>query len=412
MLRIVRTLKGCLAAAGMLAVASCGGGAGDSAGASNRTALTLASRDAALHGQHGPTLTTQNSGTSSSLIAVSAVNRRVVWASGRFGTFTVTTDGGKTWRPGVVAGAEGHQFRDVQGVSEKVAYLLAIPSDDGTEGSRIYKTTDGGKSWTLQTEGRDAAEFFDCFAFWDSHSAITMVDSVGDQIPVRRTLDGHTWVNIGDRLAPALPGESGFAASGTCAATQGHRHGWLVTGVPPADVSSPWTTRVHYTTDRGHSWGVTTVPITAPGDSFGGGASIAFRDARHGIVGGGDFGATGVVPNFARSHDGGRTWTLGTPAPVPGAIYGLAYAGDGQSEDGEDDGRGEHEREREHRREHEHAGPIRVVATGHAGSAWSADEGRTWTAFTGLAGFWAVTFADERTGWLVGEGGEITRIDF
>ena len=53
-----------------------------------------------------PTLTPQNSGTTKGLIAVSPVNPQVVWASGRAGTFTVTTDGGNTWKAGVVPGAE------------------------------------------------------------------------------------------------------------------------------------------------------------------------------------------------------------------------------------------------------------------------------------------------------------------
>lgn len=402
------TLKGCLAGCALLALASCGGGGAAPSLALGSGAPAASSEQAIHSGGKGPKVTPQTSGTSNSLIAVSAVNSRVVWASGRFGTFTVTSDGGKTWHAGVVPGAEGHQFRDVQGVSEKVAYLLAIPSDDGTEGSRVYKTKDGGKTWVQQLEGRDASEFFDCFAFWDARSAIMMVDSIGDQIPVRRTLDGHTWVNIGDRLAPALPGESGFAASGTCAATQGHRRGWLVTGIPPADPTNPadlWRTRVHFTTDRGQSWDVTTAPITAPGDSFGGGASIAFRDARHGILGGGDFLAAGVVPNFARSSDGGRTWHLATSAPIPGAIYGLAYAGHGR-----DDDEGEHEHGND--RGDDHGGSTRVVATGAKGSAWSGDEGRTWTAFPGLTGFWGLDFPTEQTGWLVGTGGEIVRIDF
>src|SRR5881396_196143 len=75
---------------------------------------------------HQPSLTPQNSGTSQGLIAVSPVNSRVVWASGRGGTFTVTTDGGRHWKAGVVPGAEALQFRDVQGVSDKVAYLQSI----------------------------------------------------------------------------------------------------------------------------------------------------------------------------------------------------------------------------------------------------------------------------------------------
>ena len=75
---------------------------------------------------HQPTLTPQDSGTTNGLIAVSPVNPQVVWASGRNGTFTVTTDGGDTWNAGVVPGAEALQFRDVQAFSARVAYLMSI----------------------------------------------------------------------------------------------------------------------------------------------------------------------------------------------------------------------------------------------------------------------------------------------
>ena len=73
---------------------------------------------------HQPTLVPQQSGTTQLLIAVSPVDSRVVWAAGAGGTYVVTTDGGSTWKSGVVPGAESLQFRDVQGVSDRVAYLM------------------------------------------------------------------------------------------------------------------------------------------------------------------------------------------------------------------------------------------------------------------------------------------------
>jgi hypothetical protein len=42
-----------------------------------------------------------------------------------------------------------------------------------------------------------------------------------------------------------------------------------------------------------------------------------------------------------------------------------------------------------------------VVVTGPGGTAWSLDEGDHWTVVPGASGFWAVAFADERSGWLV-----------
>jgi len=47
-----------------------------------------------------------------------------------------------------VPGAETLQFRDVEGVSAKVAYLQSI-GDNPTD-FRIYKTVDGGATWTMQ----------------------------------------------------------------------------------------------------------------------------------------------------------------------------------------------------------------------------------------------------------------------
>jgi photosystem II stability/assembly factor-like uncharacterized protein len=145
-----------------------GGGAmeGDAA----KSVSAADSRSDAQKKDKAPKLTPQQSNTTNLIIGISPVSKKVVWASGINGTFLRTTDGGKHWTVGVVPGAETLQFRDVQGVSEKVAYLLSIGVGPD---SRIYKTTDGGQSWTLQFQAADPA-FYDCFAFWSPTKAITM----------------------------------------------------------------------------------------------------------------------------------------------------------------------------------------------------------------------------------------------
>src|SRR5580692_890170 len=80
---------------------------------------------------HQPTFHTQNSQTQQTLISVSPVNSQIVWASGTGGTWLLTTDGGQTWRHGVVQGTQNLQFRDVQGVSDKIAYLQSIGNNPG-----------------------------------------------------------------------------------------------------------------------------------------------------------------------------------------------------------------------------------------------------------------------------------------
>src|SRR5215471_14718013 len=109
-----------------------------------------------------PTLTPQKSGTTQLLICVSPVNSRVVWAAGTGGTYVVTTDGGEHWKAAVVPGAEALEFRDVFAVSDKIAYLMSIGSD--TTDFHIYKTVDGGATWTIEFTNETVNAFYDCFA--------------------------------------------------------------------------------------------------------------------------------------------------------------------------------------------------------------------------------------------------------
>jgi len=328
-----------------------------------------------------PTLTPQNSGTTSGLIAVSPVNPRVVWASGRGGTFVVTTDGGNTWKAGVVPGAELLQFRDVQGVSAKVAYLQSIgnnPTD-----FRIYKTADGGATWTMQFQNQNPGAFYDCFSFWTPNKGISHSDSVNGVFPDLRTTDGTTWQDISANMPPALPGEGSFAASGTCVATQGGQNAWIVTGATT-------TARVLATRDGGNTWNAYNTPLVSSPSA--GGFTVAFRNPWNGIIGGGDLDPSD--PNNARtavSSDGGATWTLTNAPPVTGAIFGLAYS--------QGVGNGE--------------GSRAVVVTANAGgAAWTPDEGTTWFSLPGVSGYWAVAFASPKAGWLVGTNGRILKISF
>jgi photosystem II stability/assembly factor-like uncharacterized protein len=337
-----------------------------------------------------PTLTPQNSGTTQGLIAVSPVNSRVVWVSGRGGTFAVTTDGGQSWRSGVVPGAQTLQFRDVQGVSSSVAYLLSI--GNGTD-SRIYKTIDGGATWTLQFQNQDPDAFYDCFAFWTPDRGLAHSDPVNNRFPDLRTTDGLSWEDIGDNLPTALAGEFSFASSGTCVAAQGQNNAWIVTGG-----ASP--SRVFVTRDGGDTWTAHASPLR--GSPSAGIFSVAFRNAFHGMIGGGDLDP--MAPPFdqtATSSDGGRTWTITDAQPNVGTIFGLAYAG----ELGRGGGHGGDDHDQSDANQ-------TVVVTGPGGAAWTPNEGDTWFTLAGVNNFWAVAFGSPKTGWLVGTGGRILRIDF
>jgi len=355
--------------------------------------------------RHQPTLTPEHSGTTQLLIAVSPVNSRIVWAAGAGGTYVVTTDGGSTWKSGVVPGAESLQFRDVQGVSDKVAYLMSI--GDNTGDFRIYKTEDGGAHWTIQFTNTTVNAFYDCFAFWTPDRGIAHSDSVNGVFPEIRTTNGKTWESIAGNMPAALTGEASFSSSGTCITTQGRQNAWITTG-------GSSVARILATRDGGNTWNAYDTPLVSNANA--GGFSVAFRDPWHGIVGGGAL-PTDNGTQAATSGDGGRSWTLTNKPPIPGAIFCLAYA---RGLELKDDRRGQdyfgHDGDHDHFG-HEHDRTV-VITTetqpnfDSGAAAWSPDEGQTWFKLPQVSGYWAVAFANPEAGWFVGNKGQILKISF
>jgi photosystem II stability/assembly factor-like uncharacterized protein len=341
---------------------------------------------------HQPKLTPQASGTTQLLISVSPVNAQVVWAAGTGGTYVVTIDGGNTWKSGVVPGAENLQFRDVQGVSEKVAYLMSI--GDNTTDFRIYKTYDGGATWHVQFVNHTKSAFYDCFAFWQPNRGVAHSDAVNGVFPDIRTLNGQRWQSISGNMPPALPGEASFSSSGTCITTEGNSNAWVTTGGSPVS-------RILATSDGGNNWNAYDTPLISSPSA--GGLSVAFRDAMHGMVGGGDL-AVNYRIQAARSDDGGHTWTLTKKPPIGGTIFCLAYAnGMTLSDSGGSDP----------------SFARTVVITSEdapdfdkGAAAWTPDEGQTWYRVSNASGYWAVAFANPHAGWFVGNNGRILKISF
>ena len=315
----------------------------------------------------------QTSGTTVRLRGVSAVSASVAWASGQGGTYVRTTDGGRTWRSGTVPGAEALDFRDVDAFDASTAYLLAIGEGDK---SRIYKTTDGGRTWALQFRNENPLAFFDAMAFWDRDHGVAMSDPVGGRFLVITTSDGgRTWAQTPpEGMPPALEGEGGFAASGTCITVQGRANVWFGTGGPSG-------ARVFRSTDGGLTWTVAPAPLAA-GRSAGV-FSLVFRDARRGVAVGGDYTKEkDAEGNAATTHDGGRTWKAVAGAARPSGYRSAVARAEGPT------------------------APT-LVAVGPSGTDYSLDGGRSWTPL-GADGFHAASFADG-TGWAVGENGLIAR---
>ena len=315
---------------------------------------------------------TQPSGVTARLRGVSAVSETTAWASGTNGTILRTTDGGATWELRTVRDAAELDFRDVDAPDERTAFALSIGPGAS---SRIYKTTDGGTSWNQQFVNRDPKAFFDAMAFWDGQRGVAFSDAVDGRFVIITTRDGgRTWARVPDASLPrALSNEGGFAASGSIVAVHGANDVWIGTGAAAA-------ARVLRSRDGGATWTVAATPLGA-GPSAGI-FSLAFRNASHGIVVGGDYKKEGeAVDNAAITRDGGTTWTL--VKGLGGYRSAVAYL----------------------------PGSSTVVAVGPSGSDYSTDDGRTWAPLGGPSGLHAVSVARTgRTGWAVGENGRIARL--
>ena len=305
------------------------------------------------------------------LRGVSAVSQRVAWASGANGTVLRTVDGGQTWQKLTVPNAEKLDFRDIDATSDRSAYVLSIGPG---EASRIYKTADAGVHWDLQLANTDPKVFLDAMTFRDDRHGVAFSDSVDGRFVIFTTSNGRTWDQVPfDRLPPALPGEGAYAASGTNIAMA--RGGiWIGTTAG----------RVLRSMDDGRTWTVSMTGL-ATGQSAGI-FSVAFRDAKQGVVVGGDYRKESAGgENAAWTSDGGVTWSVVRDHGLSGFRSVAAFV-DTPSR-----------------------GKAGLMAIGPTGADWSDDDGRTWSAID-AAGFDTFSVSrDGSAGWASGAGGRISR---
>ena len=203
-------------------------------------------------------------------------------------------------------------------------------------------------------------------SFWDANHGIVFGDSVDGRHYILTTSDGgRKWSRVPTaNLPPALEGEGAFAASGTNIALFGKSNAWIGTGAGAK-------ARVLRTSDRGRTWQVSETPLVA-GPSAGI-FSIAFRDAKHGVVAGGDYRKEQeAIDNLAVTNDGGVTWKL--VKGLSGFRSVVAYV----------------------------PGTKTMIALGPAGGDYSTDDGLTWKPIEG-SGFDTFSFVPRKPiGWGFG----------
>jgi photosystem II stability/assembly factor-like uncharacterized protein len=323
-------------------------------------------------------ITEQTSGTAKLLQAVHAVSERVVWAAGHGGVVLRSINGGDRWEARLTPSGDSLEFRDVHAIDADTAWIMS--SGSGTK-SRIYRTTDGGASWTLQFMNRDTAAFYDCLSFGSGRgrTGIAFSDASGERTNILFTEnDGASWTLRPQPVVPApLPGEGAFAASGLCVVHGDARTVFIATGSPGA--------RLLRSRDAGRTWDVEQTPFTR--GTVAGLTGLAFKDGLLGMAVAADINrlrtdsSTAVVGITANA---GRTWELRARPPLPGALVGVAWVPG--------------------------AGSETAVVTSYGGAFITSDGARTWRTLTD-----ALTTGVSAVGaraWIVGAAGKITRLDW
>lgn len=154
----------------------------------------------------------EESHTTANLRGVVSVGGGVAWASGTSGTVLRTEDGGAAWLGCTVPpGASTLDLRAIAAFDKKNAIVMSAGT--GTQ-SRLYRTSDGCRSWTLLLTNEDAAGFWDAVRFRDRDHGMLLGDPVDGKFVVLRTADGGTtWQRDTADSVDDTAGQGAFAAS-------------------------------------------------------------------------------------------------------------------------------------------------------------------------------------------------------
>ncbi len=154
----------------------------------------------------------EDSGSGADLRGIDNIGEGVAWASGSNGTVLRTLDMGKTWGHCTTPpNAEKLDFRGIQAFDKDTALVMSSGKGDL---SRLYKTTDGCKTWKLVFSDPDETGFFDAIRRVTEKQLFVLGDPVSGKFSMFTSRDaGSTWFIADDPGLEAPAGAGAFAAS-------------------------------------------------------------------------------------------------------------------------------------------------------------------------------------------------------
>ena len=242
--------------------------------------LTLGASAQITYSTFWPTQNSNFSITSAGIKYMDVVNTNVVWAVGDDGTkpnanfneFTMTNNAGTTYTSGLMfPDTMTYHPASIEGIDATTAWVTSYLNTTGDKGA-IHKTTNGGVTWVnvtpayMYTVGGTSFADFTCFL------TPTVGITLGDPAPAtdfeiyRTTNGGTTWTLVpGANIPNATSGEYGLTDSYTKLGTSDI---WFGTNKG----------RIYHSGDAGQTWSVSATGATADV------VSLAFSTPMVGIV--------------------------------------------------------------------------------------------------------------------------------
>lgn len=274
--------------------------------------------------------TTQNSAfpiAATGFTSMAISSPTVVWGFGydgsgggaKYQTYTKTGNGGTSWSAGTIGiGNTTLLISDLYGVDGNTAYVIAT-KETGGSGGGIWKTTNGGSTWTKQTTASFnlSTSFPNVVVAFDANNAFAMGDPDSSNVfELYTTSNGGTnWVRVPAGNIPAAVNEFGYTHIRAVAGNTV----WFGTD----------NGRVFKSNDKGLNWTAEPTPIP----DFGGvtistsSGTITLKDANNAWI----MDQDGSVWS---TTDAGVNWTPTTSSPfsaeiayVPGTTNTLVTVG-------------------------------------------------------------------------------------
>lgn len=280
-----------------------------------------------------------------------------------------TTNGGTTWTANNITGPGSNTLvSDLSAIDGNTAWVVTAPASAGTNANRIWKTTNGGTSWTQQTVGYTSGSFANHIYFWDANNGWTSGDPLNGKFEMFKTSNGGTtWTAVPGAPVPENGDEFTYVGLKEVVGD----HIWVGTSIG----------RILHSSDRGNTWTGAYSPVLDFGGVITSGSqgSFAFKDANNGLL----LAVMGNTAELYSTTDGGANWNPVTPngtwffgdiAYVPGTPNTYVTTG------------------------------INSAASQGTGSAYSTDGGLNWTIIDNIPGIdggqrGKVSFLNPTTGW-------------